>query len=98
MSVLATIADVLLALWPAIAVPAALLLLVRPAGRLAFFLLGLIIAFGIGFVMSLGGPDSPALIIPFFALCVSLAAAVAEAVVRLARGARRLLSRARPLS
>ncbi|HEX9931983.1 MAG TPA: hypothetical protein VGB08_04000 [Allosphingosinicella sp.] len=90
------IAEELLWLWPFILVPAALLLLVRPVGRLAFFVLGLIFFAGIGSVMTLGGPDSPGLIIPFFGLCLSLAAAIAEAVVRIARAARRLRERRRP--
>lgn len=70
-------------LWPFIVVPAALMLIVRPVARLVFFILGLVFCFGIGAVMELGGPDSPGLIIPFFGLCLAIAAMLAEAVARL---------------
>jgi hypothetical protein len=63
--------------------PAALLLLVGPVARLVFFLLGLAFCLGIGFVMDLGGPDSPGLIIPFFGLVLSAGAIIAEALYRL---------------
>ena len=64
-------------------VPAGLMLLVRPVARIVFFLMGLTFFFGIGFVMNLGGPDSPGLIIPFFGLALSAGALLSEAIVRL---------------
>jgi hypothetical protein len=63
--------------------PAALLLLVGPVARLVFLLLGLAFFVGIGFVMDLGGPDSPGLLIPFFGLVLSAGAILAEALYRL---------------
>ena len=58
--------------------PTALMVSIRRGGRIVFFLLGLIFAFGIGYVMELGGPDNPGLVIPFFGLALSLSAALAE--------------------
>ena len=93
MSEVVIVGEVLLILWPAIVVPAVLLLWIRPAGRLAFFLIGLVFLFAANALMDLGGPDSPALIIPFLGLAVSVAAAIAEAAVRLARAVRRYRER-----
>jgi hypothetical protein len=77
-------------LWPLVVVPAALLLPVRPVARLVFFLLGLVFFAGIGSVTELGGPDSPGLILPFWGLCLSVAAAIAEAATRIFRAGRRI--------
>lgn len=59
-------------------VPAAFLVFVGRTTRLAFFAIGLAVGFGIQFVMDLGGPDSPALIIPFFGFALSVGAVIAE--------------------
>jgi hypothetical protein len=68
-----------------ILVPAGLMLLIRPVGRAAFFLIGLVFFFGIGFVMELGGPDSPGLIIPFLGLAISAGALLSEMIVRVSK-------------
>ena len=60
-------------------VPAAFMVPIKRVGRIVFFVLGLIFAFGIGFLMELGGPDSPGLAIPFFGVALSLAALLGEA-------------------
>jgi hypothetical protein len=63
-----------------VVLPTALMVPIRRGGRIAFFLLGLIFGFGIGYVMELGGPDSPGLIIPFFGFALSLSAMLAELI------------------
>jgi hypothetical protein len=80
---------VLLYLWPLILIPLVPLALIRPVGRLVFFILGLAFFAGIGFVMNLGGPDSPSLIIPFWGLCLSVAALLAELLSRAIKLVRR---------
>ena len=85
------IAEELLALWPFILVPAALLALIRPAGRLTFFILGVLWFFGTGLLPYSGGPHNPLLLLPFVGLCVAVAAVLAELVVRLGRLVRRTL-------
>ncbi len=72
--------DLALFLAVMVGLPTALMVPIRRAGRAAFFALGLVFAFGIGTVMQLGGPDSPALVIPMFGLAVSVSAVLAEAV------------------
>lgn len=84
------ILEFLVAMWPVVVVPAALMLLVRPAARLVFFLLGLVAMFTIPYLIGPSGPDSPGLLYPLFGLCVSAAAVLAEALVRLFRLVRRL--------
>jgi hypothetical protein len=92
---MATIFETLLFLAPLIILPAGLLLLIRPVGRLVFFIIGLIFFVGIEFGMELGGPDSPALILPFVGLCVSLAAVLAEGLTRMFRMASKLANKRR---
>src|SRR3954466_4257844 len=89
MSALAIVAEILVYLWPVVVLPALLMTWIRPAGRLVFGLLGLAFCFGIGWVMELGGPDSPGLIIPFYGLAVAVAALIAEGLARLARAVRK---------
>ena len=72
------ILGLLLHLWPAILVPMVPLAFIRRAGRIAFFLLGIALFFGIGFLQGPQGPDSYGLIIPFYGLALSLAAVLAE--------------------
>ncbi|HEY0085617.1 MAG TPA: hypothetical protein VGB65_06875 [Allosphingosinicella sp.] len=78
-------------LWVAvvIVVPTALLMLIRPAGRLVFFLLALLVSAAIEGFMELGGPDSPLLILPALPLVIALDAAVAQIIVSLCHFARR---------
>ena len=90
MSLMALIFQLLLHLWPLILIPAALLLLVRPVGRLVFFLLGLIFFGALPYLVDLSGPDNPAGIYPFYGLCISAAAALAEAIGRIVKLVRRL--------
>lgn len=69
----------LLNLWPLVVIPAALLLLIRPMGRLVFFFLGLIICLVTNYLVNFGGgPHSLAGLVPIGALCLSVAALVAE--------------------
>lgn len=78
--------DGLALFWPAIAIPALLMLFIRPAGRLAFFALGLLFCFGIEFAVNLrGGPDNPMMVAPILGLSVSVAAMLAELLVRAGR-------------
>ena len=63
-------------------VPTVLLFFVQPVGRLIFFMRGLIFAVAVESLINLGGPDSPALLIPALGLIVSLAAVITEAIVR----------------
>lgn len=90
MSVPAAIFRLLVDLAPLYAIPAALMLFIRPGGRLAFFLLGLLFMFVVSWLIGPSGPDNPMLAIPLLGLCVSLGAVLAEAVVRLFRLALRL--------
>jgi hypothetical protein len=59
-------------------VPAALLAFIRPAGRRIFLVVGLAFGFGVGLFVNLGGPDSPALIIPLFGFGVAAGAIIVE--------------------
>jgi len=78
--------DLLALFWPAIAIPALLMLFIRPAGRLAFFVLGLLFCFGSEFAVNLrGGPDDPMMILPILGLSISVAAILAEMLVRTGR-------------
>jgi hypothetical protein len=61
-------------------IPAAVLLFVGRVARLVFIALGLMIGLGIEFVIDLGGPDSPALIIPFLGFVLVVGAICAELV------------------
>lgn len=45
-----------------------------------FFVLGLVFGFGVDFAVNLGGPDSPALIIPLIGFGVALGALLVEAI------------------
>ena len=82
-------------LWVAamIVVPTALLMLIRPAGRLVFFLLALLASAAIEGFMELGGPDSPLLILSALPLVVALDAALAQIIVSLSHYARRMARR-----
>jgi hypothetical protein len=55
-----------------------LLALIRRAGRVVAFPLGLAFFFGYGFLQGPQGPDSYGLVIPFYGLALSLAALLAE--------------------
>ncbi len=69
--------------------PMALLAFIRPMGRLAFFLLGLLFFLILGFLPIASGPHDPMLVVPFLGLLISCEAAIAEALVRLIRLVRR---------
>ena len=69
--------------------PMALLALIRPMGRLVFFLLGLIFFLVLGFLPIANGPHDPMLIVPFIGLLISCEAAIAEVLVRVIRLVRR---------
>jgi len=59
----------------------ALPLAFTPRGfRIMIFVLALVFGFGISFVMELGGPDSPGLILPFLGFAVAISAVLAEGV------------------
>jgi hypothetical protein len=79
------IAPLLLFMGVLVIFPAVLLSFVRSRGRLAFFVLGLTFCFGLEHVVELGGPDSPALMLPFGGLCLALAAGLGEGLARLRR-------------
>jgi hypothetical protein len=74
--------ELLAIFWPLVVAPAALPMLVRPAGRLTPVLFGPVFTSGIAAAMSLGGPDSPGLPIPLVGPCISVAAVLAEAGAR----------------
>jgi hypothetical protein len=74
-------------------VPAALLAFVRPTGRRVFLGLGLAVGFGAEFVLRLGGPDSPALVIPLIGFGVALGALLVEAIAFAAGRIRRRKAR-----
>ncbi|NUR10594.1 MAG: hypothetical protein HOQ20_01930 [Bradyrhizobium sp.] len=75
--------ELILFLGATIGLPAAFLLFVSRIARLIFFAIGLLFGFGIQYVMELGGPDSPALIIPFFGFAFAAGAMIAEIVILL---------------
>ena len=81
--------SILLHFWPVTLVPTLLLLLVRPLARLVFFLLGLLFFFAVNAFGGISGPDNPLLVLPFIGLALSLAAMLAELVVRIGRYLRR---------
>lgn len=72
------ILGLMLHLWWLILLPMVPLALIRRAGRITFFLLGIAFYFGSGLLQGRQGPDSYGLIIPFYGLALSLAAALAE--------------------
>jgi hypothetical protein len=76
--------DVVLHFWPLTLVPARLLLLVKPIARILAFSAGLLFFAGALFV-PVSGADNPLLMIPFFGLPLSVAAVLAEAVLRVTR-------------
>ena len=76
-------------LWPLVLVPLVLLLIIRPVGRLVFFILGVAFFVGTALTIDLSGADSPAFIIPCCGLCLSLAAILAELLSRAVRLVRR---------
>jgi hypothetical protein len=84
--------DVALHFWPLTLVPALLLLAVRPFARILAFAGGLIFFVAALFLWPASGPDNPLLMIPFFGLPLSLAAVLAEAVLRVVRLVKRLRS------
>jgi hypothetical protein len=51
--------------------------------------LALIFGFGIGYVMDLGGPDSPGLLLPFFGFAFALGALLAEGMAWILRRIRK---------
>ena len=61
-------------------VPAALLALIRPAGRWAFFLLGLVVAFGSGLVVNVRGADNSNGVLEIIGLGVAAGAVLVEAI------------------
>jgi drug/metabolite transporter (DMT)-like permease len=61
-------------------VPAALLALIRPVGRWAFFVLGLVFAFGIGFFVELRGADNSNGVLQIVGLGVAAGALLVEAI------------------
>jgi ABC-type thiamin/hydroxymethylpyrimidine transport system permease subunit len=69
-------------------VPAALLAFVRPMGRRVFLVLGLAVGLGAEFVLSLGGPDSPALVTPLIGFGVALGALLVELIAFVVRTVR----------
>lgn len=83
---------VVLHFWPLTLVPALLLLAARPPARILAFAGGLIFFVGALFLFPESGPDNPLLMIPFFGLPLSVAAVLAEAILRMAR----LVQRRRP--
>ncbi|HEY0314354.1 MAG TPA: hypothetical protein VGC56_17910 [Allosphingosinicella sp.] len=76
--------DVVLHFWPLTLVPALLLLLVKPIARILAFAAGLLFFAGALFV-PVSGADNPMVMLPFFGLPLSVAAVLAEAVLRAAR-------------
>ena len=76
----------LLAPW--VIIPAIILALVPRSLRLTIAVLGLLFSFGIGLVMDLGGPDSPALILPLYGLAVAFGAVLGEFMAIFVRGVR----------
>lgn len=84
----------LLYLWPLVVVPAVMFLLIRPMGRLAFFLLGLIVCLITNYLVDFGGgPHNPAGLIPVGALCISVAALFAELFAQVVGGMFKLAHR-----
>jgi hypothetical protein len=61
--------------------PAALLLFANRTFRAFIFVVGLAFGFATQTFMSLGGPDSPGLIIPWLGFCPASGAALAEVVM-----------------
>ena len=72
-------------------VPAGLLAFVRPLARRVLLLVGLIVGVGLEWVVNLGGPDSPALIIPLTAFGLSAGALLVELAVLCARSIKRIV-------
>ena len=70
--------------------PVALLALIRPMGRLAFFLLGLLLFLLIEFVPLGIGPHHPLAVLVLVGAYVAICAAIAEVLVRIIRFVRRL--------
>lgn len=93
-SIVVVIAELLVALWPLVLIPAALLTLVRPPARIVAFLLGPVVFILADRMIGPSGPDNPMLIIPIVGVCLSVAAALAEGAVRAWRALRRRLDRA----
>jgi peptidoglycan/LPS O-acetylase OafA/YrhL len=60
-------------------IPAGLMLLVRPVARWVFLLLGVVSLVAMELFAELGGPDSPALILPMIAIGVAAGALLVEA-------------------
>jgi hypothetical protein len=83
------LAQVALALWPLIVVPAALLLLVRPVARLVFALLGLVFCVVASRLLGPFGPDDSRVVFPLLGLALLPAALIAEGLSRGFRAARR---------
>ena len=79
---MAVVLQTLLGLWPVTVVLAAPLMLASFRVRLLAFILGPLVAVLIS-QLSLGGPDSPLLILPLIGLCISIAALLAEALARI---------------
>jgi len=85
MGLIALAGVVVLHFWPLTLVPALLLLAAKPLARILAFGGGLIFFVAALFLFPESGPDNPLLIIPFLGLPLSVAAVLAEAVLRVTR-------------
>ena len=80
----------ILSLWPFVLLPAAILAILPPLWRRIFFVLGLMITFGAGYVTDVRGADNPGIIYPVIGLGIAIGALLVEAISFAVRMIRRL--------
>lgn len=75
----------LLPLLPFVIVPVAIIILLPPLWRRILFILGLLAAFGTGYVTDVRGADNPAIMYPLIGLGVAIGALLVEAIAIVVR-------------